>query len=79
MGNEFDLADLTNPKLRADFLMIIRLLKDKSVHGTYSVLGAHLLLRDYVNSFKHTVKRSIVLSGELKKKLKNDRKHWINR
>lgn len=78
MGNEFDLTDLANPKLRADFLMIVRLRKDKSNQGTYSVLGAHLLPGDYVNGFKQTVKLSVVLSRELKNNLKNDREHWVS-
>ena len=40
MGNEFDLTDPHDPKLVADYLLVVRLKEDSENPGTYNAYGA---------------------------------------
>lgn len=78
MGNEFDLKDPRNPRLRADYLLVVRLKEDANNRGSYLIQGAHLLPKNYVNQFRHTIKPIVVLSRELKNELRNAPEYWVD-
>lgn len=78
MGNEFDLANPREPKLVADYLLVVRLREESGSPGTYKAYGAHLLTQEVVNRYKHKLKLSVVLSRELKNKLKHAPEYWLN-
>ena len=75
--NEFDMIDAKSPKLRADFLLVVRIDEKGGNPSKFNVTGAHLLPRSVVNKYQHTVKRTIVLSRELKNYLKDAPEYWI--
>lgn len=74
--SEFDLSCELDPKLIADYLLVVRLTKKEK--GGYTVEGGHLLPRGLVNSFKHRIKLGVVLSRDLQNLLKDTREYWIN-
>ena len=78
MGNEFDLNNPQDPKLVADYLLVVRLKEDAENPGTFIPSGAHLLTREVVNQYKHRLKLSVVLSRELKNKLRKAPEYWLD-